>query len=230
MATLEEYLDQLMGFLMNNQADPGTYLLIFFLLSFAAAVFLPIPIEVALIWNPGMFFPFKAIVLGLGKGAGAVAVFYIGAKIDEAAHRFSSRKFFAWLMRKADGVWSRAESAVLRVGAPRPLTAALSAHTPVRRSLERVFGRPPGAQPRGWLSRKSEGFVRRYGILAMYVIMSVPGMVDTIPLYLFSILNEEGTLMRLREFALANFLAGVNRAFVIFAVLELLGVRLFSLT
>jgi hypothetical protein len=64
----------------------------------------------------------------------------------------------------------------------------------------------------------------------MYVIMSIPGMVDTIPLYLFSILNEEGTLMRLRDFALANFLAGINRAFLIFAILELLGIRLFSLS
>lgn len=230
MASIEEYLDQLMDFLMNNQADPGTYLLIFFLLSFAAAVVLPIPIEIALIWNPGMFFPFKALVLGLGKGAGAIAVFYIGAKIDKAAHRLSSRRFFGWLMRKADGVMARIESAVLRSGGPRPLAAAVSAHTPVRRSLEKAFGRPQGAQPRGWLSLKSEGFVRRYGVLAMYVIMSVPGMVDTIPLYLFSILNEEGTLMRLRDFALANFLAGVNRAFIIFAVLELMGIRLFSLS
>jgi hypothetical protein len=74
---------------------------------------------------------------------------------------------------------------------------------------------------------KSERFVRKYGILAMYVIMSIPGMVDTIPLYVFSIINHEGTLIRLKDFALANFLAGINRAFVIYALLELLGWRIF---
>jgi hypothetical protein len=34
-------------------------------------------------------------------------------------------------------------------------------------------------------------------------------------------------VMTLRAFALANFLAGINRAFIIYAVLEILGVRLF---
>lgn len=228
MTSVEEYLDQLMDFLMNNQADPGTYLLIFFLLSVAAAVILPIPIEIALIWNPGMFFPVKALVLGLGKGTGAIAVFYIGAKLDRALHRLSLRRPFGWFLRKADAALGRAESAVKRSGRSEILGKALSAHTPVRCSLEHALGRPPEGQAPGWLSSKSENFVRRYGIVAMYVIMSIPGMIDTVPLYLFSIINEEGTLMRLRDFAIANFLAGVNRAFIIFAVLELLGIRLFS--
>ncbi len=230
MASLEEYLDQLMDFLMQNQADPVTYLFIFFLLSVAAAIFLPIPIEFVLIWNPGMFFPVKALVLGLGKGTGAIAVFYIGAKLERAFRRLSGRRFFGWLLARSDAILGRIESAIRRSDRSELLGRTVSVRAPVRRSLERSFGRPPGAQPPGWLSVKSESFVRRYGILAVYVIMSIPGMVDTIPLYLFSILNEEGTLMRLREFALANFLAGVNRAFIIFAVLELLGIRLFSLS
>ncbi len=226
MASLEEYLDQLMEFLMQNQADPGTFLLIFFLLSVATAVLLPIPIEIALIWNPGVFFPIKALVLGLGKGVGAIAVFYIGAKIDWLLRRLSGRRFFGWWLRKADALMGMVESAVLRSGRSASFAKALSLHTPVRHSLEKSLGKR--AVP-SWLHSRSESFVRRYGILAMYFIMSIPGMVDTIPLYLFSILNEEGTLMRLRDFALANFLAGINRAFLIFAVLELLGIRLFSL-
>jgi len=230
MASVGEYLDQLMDFLMNNQADPGTYLLIFFLLSVAAAIILPIPIEFALIWNPGMFFPVKALVLGLGKGVGAIVVFYIGAKITRTLRRLSGRRFFGWVLRKADAVMGRIESAVQRSGGSPALGRTVSAHVPVKRSLERAFGRPPEGQAPGWLSAKSERFVRRYGIVAMYVIMSIPGMIDTVPLYLFSILNEEGTLMRLRDFAIANFLAGVNRAFIIFAVLELLGIRLFTLS
>lgn len=230
MPSLAEYLDQLMDYLMSHQSDPGTYLLVFFLLAVAAAIILPIPIEIALIWNPGMFFPVKALVLGLGKGAGAMAVFYIGANLEKLFRRLSGRRFLGWWLRKADGVMCRIENAMKRSGKCRTLTRIVSLHTPMRRSLERVFGRPPGAAPRGWLSMKTESFVRRFGVLALYVIMSIPGMVDTIPLYLFSILNEEGTLMRFRDFVLANFLAGVNRAFVIFAVLELLGIRLFYTT
>jgi len=62
----------------------------------------------------------------------------------------------------------------------------------------------------------------------MYLIMSIPGMVDTIPLYVFAIINREGTLMTLRDFAIANFLAGINRAFLIYALIELLGWHLFG--
>ncbi len=167
-------LDQLMDYLMANQADPATYLFILFLFCIAAAIILPIPIEIALIWNPGLFFPVKALVMGLGKGTGAVAVFLIGAKVEHVVKRFSRWGWFNWLLVK------------------------------------------------------SEAFVRRFGIFAMYIIMSIPGMIDTIPLYLFSIFNQEGTLMSLRDFALANLLAGINRAFLIFAIFEILGIKLFG--
>ena len=171
---MTDVLQQLMDYLMSHQADPATYILIFFLFVVAAAVFLPIPIEIALIWNPSVFFPVKALVMGLGKGTGAIAVYFIGAKVEGAVTRFSRWGWFKWLVVK------------------------------------------------------SEAFVRRYGIFAMYIIMSIPGMIDTIPLYLFSIFNKEGTLIRMRDFALANFLAGINRAFIIYALLELAGIRLFG--
>ena len=77
------------------------------------------------------------------------------------------------------------------------------------------------------MAEKSEKFTRKYGVLAMYMIMSIPGMVDTIPLYVFSIINKDRTLIRLRDFALANLLAGINRAFIIYALLEILGMELF---
>ena len=179
-------LDQLLDYLQANQTDPLTYLLVFFLFSVAAAVFLPIPIEFGLVWNPGMFFPLKALDLGLGKAVGAVAVFFIPSKVGAAAKRL--------------GLWH-----------PRPS----------------VTPSPPRWGWLRWLTNKSEGFTRRYGVIAMYVIMSVPGMIDTVPLYIFSIINKERTLISLRDFALANFLAGINRAFIIFALLEILGIRLF---
>lgn len=223
-------MDQLMDFLMNNQADTGTYLLIFFLLCVAAAIILPIPIEIALVWNPGLFFPVKALILGLGKGTGAVAVFFIGAKLERALRRLSGRRLGGWWLRITNPFLHRCEAAVKRSRRLGVLARVLCEVSNTLTVLGRKFARPPKPEERGWLSIKSEGFVRRYGIVAMYVIMSIPGMVDTIPLYLFSILNEEGTLMKLRDFALANFLAGINRAFLIFAILELLGIRLFSLS
>jgi len=178
-------LDQLMDYLQTNQTDPLTYLIVFFLFSVAAAIFLPIPIEIGLVWNPGMFFPVKALDLGLGKAVGAIGVFYIPSRLRVVAKRLG---------------WHSAPVA-----------------TP--------------AQPRWgwlrWLSVRSEAFTRRYGVIAMYVIMSIPGMIDTVPLYVFSIINKEGTLISLRDFAIANFLAGINRAFIIYALLEILGIGLF---
>jgi len=171
---MADVIDQLMDWLMANQADPLTYLAILFLFTIAAAIVLPIPIEIALVWNPGLFFPVKALVLGAGKGVGAIAVFYIGAKVESLALRFTKWRWFKWLLDK------------------------------------------------------SEAFVRRFGIVALYIIMSIPGMVDTIPLYIFSILNKEGGLIKARDFAFANFLAGVNRAFIIYALFYLFDVRLFG--
>lgn len=216
MADLAQLLDQLMDYLNAHQADPATYLLIFFLFSIAAAVVLPIPVEIGLIWNPGVFFPLKAITLGLGKSVGSVAVFYIGTFVD---------KLFSWLGRFG----------------PLRRLKALTARFANRLGMDkwRVYKRLASRRPEPpmpglrwgwlrWLARKSEGFVRRFGVLAIYILMSIPGMVDTVPLYVFAILNKQGTLMTLRDFALANLLAGVNRAFIIFAILELLGVRLFG--
>jgi membrane protein YqaA with SNARE-associated domain len=173
LSQLGSWLGQLMHYLETHQTDAGTYLLVFFLLAIAAAIILPIPIEIGLIWNPTLFFPAKALVMALGKATGAVAVFVIGEKIESTVRRFSRWRWFKWLLDK------------------------------------------------------SEVFVRRYGVLALYTLMSIPYMLDTIPLYLFSILNKEGRLISMRDFALVNFLAGINRAFIVFAIFDIMGVRLF---
>jgi len=163
----------LIDYLEANQADPTTYLLIFFIFCVAAAIILPIPIEIGLVINPSVFFPIKALVMGLGKGTGAFAVYYIGGKVEETVMRYVKWGWFRWLLEK------------------------------------------------------SEKFVRRFGYFALYIIMSIPGMVDTIPLYIFSILNKEGKLLSVQGFVIANFLAGINRAFLIYALIELFGLELF---
>ncbi len=66
-----------------------------------------------------------------------------------------------------------------------------------------------------WLLNKSEIFVRRFGYPAIYVIMSIPLMVDTVPLYLFSLLNKEGKLLNIWYFTLVNVAAGFTRAVIV---------------
>jgi len=63
-----------------------------------------------------------------------------------------------------------------------------------------------------WILNKSEAFVRRFGYPAIYVIMSIPLMTDSVPLYLFSLLNKEGKLLNVWYFALVNVAAGFTRA------------------
>jgi len=50
--------------------------------------------------------------------------------------------------------------------------------------------------------------------------------VDTVPVYLLSIFNHEGKSLQLRYFALANFLAGFTRAMIVFAIFEIMGIKL----
>ncbi len=158
---------QFIDFLETHQADPTTFLASLFVFSILAAVVLPIPIESALVFTPsGVPILVAALVLGLGKGVGAMAVFVIGAKIEKAILSF---KRFGWFR---------------------------------------------------WLLNKSEAFVRRFGYLALYLIMSVPFMSDTIPLYVFSLLNKEGKLMKIHWFALVNVAAGTTRGLIFLILIK----------
>lgn len=75
-----------------------------------------------------------------------------------------------------------------------------------------------------WLVEVSERFVARFGYYAMFAILAIPFMIDTVPLYLFSIFNREGQIMTLRGFLLVNFLAGTARGLLfLFVVAELSG-------
>ncbi len=62
-----------------ESAGAAGYLVGLFLYAIAAAVALPTPVEVLLPFYPEIHPLLKAIVLGLGKGVGAVAVFFVGA-------------------------------------------------------------------------------------------------------------------------------------------------------
>ena len=166
--------DHLIDFLTAHSGDPATYLLTLFVFSIGAAIILPIPVETALVLAPEkMLFIIPALALGLGKGVGAIAVFFIGAKVEHVVLQFGKWGWFKWLLDK------------------------------------------------------SEGFVRRYGYFALFAILTIPFMLDTVPLYVFSVLNKEGKLMRLRWFALVNVLAGTTRASIILIAFRHFGLTLF---
>ncbi len=123
--------------------------------------------------DPQVHFVWKALVMGLGKGTGALAVFFIGHEIEGTIRRFARWRWFKWLLDK------------------------------------------------------SEMFVRRYGYPAMFVIMAVPFMIDTIPLYIFSILNKEGKLMTWQGFTVVNILAGITRACLIYVIFFVFDIDIF---
>lgn len=49
-------------------------------------------------------------------------------------------------------------------------------------------------RPVGWILRASEGFVRRYGVFAVFVLLSIPGFPDTVSLYLFALVGNRPIL------------------------------------
>ena len=64
------------------------YLLGLFLYAIAAAVVLPIPVELLLPLYPQIDPAVKAFVLGLGKAVGAIVVFYVGNKVNPYIERW----------------------------------------------------------------------------------------------------------------------------------------------
>ncbi len=67
------------------------YLFAVFLYAIAATVILPIPVELLLPLYPGIDPGIKAVVLGLGKAAGAIVVFYVGKKMNPHIERWMGR-------------------------------------------------------------------------------------------------------------------------------------------
>jgi len=66
-----------------------------------------------------------------------------------------------------------------------------------------------------WTRRLIAGlgrFVERTGYIGLYVLLSIPFMPDTIPVYLYSLFNTEGKWLSERTYLLSNFLAAINRS------------------
>ena len=55
-------------------------------------------------------------------------------------------------------------------------------------------------------------FVEKTGYIGLYVLLSIPFMSDTVPVYLYSLFNKEGKWLSERTYLLSNFLAAINRS------------------
>jgi membrane protein DedA with SNARE-associated domain len=75
---------------------------------------------------------------------------------------------------------------------------------------------------------KSENFVKKYGHYGLFIIMSIPLMVDSITLYLFSLLNptEEKTTLTSTKFVIINIAAGATRGIIILSIFYYIGIKL----
>jgi len=75
---------------------------------------------------------------------------------------------------------------------------------------------------------KSENFVKKYGHYGLFIIMSIPLMVDSITLYLFSLLNpiEEKTTLTLTKFVMINMAAGATRGIIILSIFYYIGIKI----
>ena len=74
-----------------------------------------------------------------------------------------------------------------------------------------------------------ERFVKNYGYIGLFIIMSIPLMIDSVSLYLFSLLNpqeDKKTALRKSKFILINILAGAVRGCIILIVAHFAGLRL----
>ena len=78
-----------------------------------------------------------------------------------------------------------------------------------------------------WFVDKADLFVQKTGYLGLYLLLSIPLMSDTIPIYLYSLFNKEGKSLERNLFLGANFFAAINRV-AILAGLYIIGIDLLN--
>lgn len=166
-----------MAGLKDLLGTPAVYLFLVFVYAILVAIILPIPIEFALIW-PLMdghvpFFAAVVLVMALGKGLGAVAILYLGIKVEKSVY-FWADKF-------------------------------------------KRFGK---------MVHYLSLFVEKASYVGLYVILSIPLMTDTVPIYLYSIFHPKGNAPARLFFGLSNFLAGINRGVIIAVIFLAFGTPL----
>lgn len=79
-----------------------------------------------------------------------------------------------------------------------------------------------------WVVTKAGKFVQKTGYTGLYLLLSIPLMSDTIPIYVYSVFNEQGKALERNMFLIANFLAALNRVAILGAAFYI-GVNWFRL-
>jgi hypothetical protein len=79
-----------------------------------------------------------------------------------------------------------------------------------------------------WVVAKAEKFVGKTGYTGLYLLLSIPLMSDTIPIYVYSLFNKDGQSLEQNMFLIANFLAALNRVAILGAAF-FAGKNLFNL-
>lgn len=69
-------------------------------------------------------------------------------------------------------------------------------------------------------------FVQKTGYIGLFIILSIPLMTDTVPIYIYSIFHGEGKKPSKTYFGITNFLAGVSRGLIIAVIVVLFGIAL----
>ncbi|MFQ6106724.1 MAG: hypothetical protein ACE5QF_03950 [Thermoplasmata archaeon] len=69
-------------------------------------------------------------------------------------------------------------------------------------------------------------FVRRTRYVGLLLLLSIPLMTDTVPIYIYSLFNEEGEVLHLKLFLGVNFLAAIVRSAIIAVVFVAFGFTL----
>ncbi len=69
-------------------------------------------------------------------------------------------------------------------------------------------------------------FVRKTRYVGLFLLLSIPGMTDTVPIYIYSLFNEEGEVLDMRLFTGVNFAAALVRAVFMLAIFLAFGIWL----
>jgi len=97
----------------------------------------------------------------------------------------------------------------------------------IRKAIKKRFTGSPFTKK---MVKYCEDFVKKYGYIGLFIIMSTPLMIDSTTLYLFSVLNarkkEGGRAMVQSHFIIINILAGITRGSIILFLVYYAGVRL----
>jgi membrane protein DedA with SNARE-associated domain len=115
---------------------------------------------------------------------------------------------------------------ILAVGKGVGSFIAFEIGTRIRGALKkRLIGTTSTKKIVAWCER----FIRKYGYYGLFIILSAPLMVDSVTVYLFSLLNpkDDGkTALTRRWFVLLNIAAGAVRGTIILLVAYFFSVRL----